>query len=721
MVQFGNQSAAFPKCVFQHLNTYQKKIGGDTTKVYINIDPFIMSNNFDSPFLFEKGEFSELRCELVELHDIPEIVEHYFPRKDTLVCNAVVSALMDDSLFVQRSVYDFILRFFPLDGLILSDSEKIRIVSSAVDSIMGKNESVVRRMHAYLFDIFKSSVADYMTKQSALSLVIEGIKMKMNSINFENEIIKKEETILSPILIILKILEDEPTASSALFEKLALAIVQYAERAASALKRVAELGLRRQLLEQTAKVLLGSEERSFLLFDAFSKTLENKSNSSGIILQSTIKSLKFVIDNIRNETHPVIGAHLELVILKLLNIVGFAVDPTEILNLLLRLWDYHQPEAGPGVAESALVFAKQYNNILNDDVRISVANLRNYTFLAIRCFSLTEWPYDLTELILTAIFRERKIPEFATIYLEALFSCPALLQNIPEESKLELITIFWDLLHKTSVSKKIVELSFANEKVWGKAYSEFVIQQFKKEKNEENAISRFSKLWRSAETYCPGRTPLSEDPRCLFGMLNFLIHENPIVRHASVTWLRALPSLEAVLNPLCEELLTATDEESFIQGDSTDMLYSVKYDTQQILFILKLLRSLILSHKDKFIRYIMQFDISASCLEKLNSQKAIKLFNTVKTKKNYLNLLLFLLLKYTLSSVLSSESEDTMINLSASELLQILLESLPSPEAGAEAASLLVHPLIAGLHKACLLYTSPSPRDLSTSRMPSSA
>ena len=29
--------------------------------------------------------------------------------------------------------------------------------------------------------------------------------------------------------------------------------------------------------------------------------------------------------------------------------------------------------------------------------------------------------------------------------------------------------------------------------------------------------------------------------------------------------------------------------------------------------------------------------------------------------------------------------------------------------------------MIAELHKACLLYTSPSPRDLTTSRMPSSA
>ena len=40
---------------------------------------------------------------------------------------------------------------------------------------------------------------------------------------------------------------------------------------------------------------------------------------------------------------------------------------------------------------------------------------------------------------------------------------------------------------------------------------------------------------------------------------------------------------------------------------------------------------------------------------------------------------------------------------------------------GAIAALLITQNLVASLPKPCLLYTSPSPRDLSTSRMPSSA
>ena len=44
-----------------------------------------------------------------------------------------------------------------------------------------------------------------------------------------------------------------------------------------------------------------------------------------------------------------------------------------------------------------------------------------------------------------------------------------------------------------------------------------------------------------------------------------------------------------------------------------------------------------------------------------------------------------------------------------------------NPELGSQVSRLLFEPIDSITTQACLLYTSPSPRDLSTSRMPSSA
>ena len=56
-----------------------------------------------------------------------------------------------------------------------------------------------------------------------------------------------------------------------------------------------------------------------------------------------------------------------------------------------------------------------------------------------------------------------------------------------------------------------------------------------------------------------------------------------------------------------------------------------------------------------------------------------------------------------------------MTNLLPGDIAQIMLGQMATPENTAALREKL------GLDKPCLLYTSPSPRDLSTSRMPSSA
>ena len=80
----------------------------------------------------------------------------------------------------------------------------------------------------------------------------------------------------------------------------------------------------------------------------------------------------------------------------------------------------------------------------------------------------------------------------------------------------------------------------------------------------------------------------------LFIMLDFLDHENPLVRYACKNWLNeSIHLLYRILDPLFEVLLQSSD--LWYVTDSKQVFFSKVYDTKKTNETLKKLRSILVN------------------------------------------------------------------------------------------------------------------------------
>lgn len=256
----------------------------------------------------------------------------------------------------------------------------------------------------------------------------------------------------------------------------------------------------------------------------------------------------------------------------------------------------------------------------------------------------------------------------------------------------------WSLLDIHYYQNKIIELIMPFQKYFPLIFAEVIADSFQIQTvtEKENAIRRFATFWKlTGEIYKNIPITTSNAPG-LFIMLDYLDHENPLIRHTSKSWLfDSIPLLYRILDPIFELLLQPSS--TWYLTENKQYFYTKVYETRITNEAFRKMKSILIIANEFFLRYITRMRVSERLMEiKVHFSDDPMLQDP---KLTYIDLLVAICLKYIEGQAIESLSvkfhlENASVNASSCEFLELLITNMDNKETSQKIANYLIMPLL---------------------------
>lgn len=254
--------------------------------------------------------YSELKTEGIRITKIENLVEFYYPHKTTLVVNTIINCFEDENIFNQRLAFDFINTHLQIEGKLLSRNEKETLAEAGLYTILKKNETLFRRLNAWLFDFLQGNkelkeIQIGKEQQDILDVITCSIqrllKTRQISIEDQNNLEQFKQKVFGPMLIIKKIEEESDKMYMLLLPGISKNIIRYLEFYMNDKKVKENLPSQffNDLITGSSKLFLAEESRLLIVWQVFADELAMafKQNNVKQALD-TITLIKFFLTNI---------------------------------------------------------------------------------------------------------------------------------------------------------------------------------------------------------------------------------------------------------------------------------------------------------------------------------------------------------------------------------------------------------------------------------------
>ena len=262
----------------------------------------------------------------------------------------------------------------------------------------------------------------------------------------------------------------------------------------------------------------------------------------------------------------------------------------------------------------------------------------------------------------------------------------------------ETIRKLWSLLDIHYYQNKIIELIMPFQRYFPLIFAEVIADSFQIQTitEKENAIRRFATFWKlTGEIYKNIPITTSNAPG-LFIMLDYLDHENPLIRHTSKSWLfDSIPLLYRILDPIFELLLQPSS--TWYVTETKQYFYTKVYETRITNEAFRKMKSILIIANEFFLRYITRMRVSERLMEiKVHFSDDPMLQDP---KLTYIDLLVAICLKYIEGQAIESLSvkfhlENASVNASSCEFLELLITNMDNKETSQKIANYLISPLL---------------------------
>ena len=262
----------------------------------------------------------------------------------------------------------------------------------------------------------------------------------------------------------------------------------------------------------------------------------------------------------------------------------------------------------------------------------------------------------------------------------------------------ETIRRLWVLLDIHYYQNKIIELIMPFQRYFPLIFAEVIADSFQIQTitEKENAIRRFATFWKlTGEIYKSIPITTSNAPG-LFIMLDYLDHENPLIRHTSKSWLfDSIPLLYRILDPIFELLLQPSS--TWYVTETKQYFYTKVYETRITNEAFRKMKSILIIANEFFLRYITRMRVSDRLMEiKVHFSDDPMLQDP---KLTYIDLLVAICLKYIEGQAIESLSvkfhlENASVNASSCEFLELLITNMDNKETSQRIANYLIGPLL---------------------------
>ena len=268
----------------------------------------------------------------------------------------------------------------------------------------------------------------------------------------------------------------------------------------------------------------------------------------------------------------------------------------------------------------------------------------------------------------------------------------------------------WNLLDIHYFQNKVTELILKFQNYYSDIFADTISSSFQVPSitEKESAIRRFASFWKlSSDLQQSINNTFVQSGIGLFIMLDFLDHDNPLLRHTSKSWLLdSIPHLYRVIDPIFEVLMQVplgSESRGYLSlyvTDTKQYLFTEIYDTKRVSEAFRKLKSILITANELFIRYISTIRVS----ERLKTHKQFFIGSKNEAITNvehmsYCDLLVTLCLKYIQGHAIESLSpkfqiDNSSVNASSCEFLELLITHLENKELSAYITHYIIEPLL---------------------------
>ena len=188
------------------------------------------------------------------------------------------------------------------------------------------------------------------------------------------------------------------------------------------------------------------------------------------------------------------------------------------------------------------------------------------------------------------------------------------------------------------IKKKIIDLIIKIFHIDKEIFINVIISTFSFQDYQKDieAIQKFTLFWKLSNEYYE-ELIIFKKGECIFQALNYLDHENPLLRHLSKSWLnQTIKQFYKIVDPILAVLL---DINIVFEEKNKKIIFTKEYNTKLIIGAFRYMKNIILNVSG--VNYFINHYPNATILS-IDSLK-----NTIDIKNdNYLYLLIKISLKY---------------------------------------------------------------------------
>ncbi len=696
-------------------------------KVYLNQDAYKVSNT--------EADTNEPRVSNVDSEKSitsDELLYHFYPQKSSLVVNALIQCLQDEYVFTQRCAFDFLSSHMPLKSDLLSFNEKVCLVEAGCCLLLKKNDSIIRRLYSWVIGHIKdkegSDVFISVKNDVALQVFVKSMH------NLFRGVPKDAKSANAPLQIVKTIFEDNEGLTDRLLPEIASVMVRYLETYKSGYEFSEELtSFGRKFLSSEKQLVLiwqalGSELSELMVEENYKKVLQtinlikffltsydstkekfaSKSKYLKPIFARILMSMSSLSNNlvIMENTIPALRliseilvilekeAQLESFGLMAEGVKKFVTFYVQFLSLIME-GKYEKDEESWKYVEEAFSLATR--NVVAIQVYVdSDREGADWLNRLVQCIEEPKMPGEVTLICIEGIISiYEKLASGISAY-RCLQAC------IQKEG--EIIAKLWDMIGQSPNDRKVVELIKRADFIMPVVLSSCVINKLLDDHppRKVDAMNRFALFWKLAAEYFPLFVPFVSEPLCLFHMIDFLNHDHPLVRHSSKSWLaESTRHLDRILDPIISRLLKNSCEET-CNKEVGQLVYTSPYDTRIAIDAFKRLRSILINNKTDLTNFMMNTPVNQDLVELYRKEKSRQMFDLLRERDTYLQLLLFLSLKFIRGQAAEKlgpqfVTENAAVNACGCEFLELILTNVEPSERAPEVAAWVIKPLLLGL------------------------
>ena len=153
-------------------------------------------------------------------YTINQVIEKFYPNLNVLILNSLEELIINSHLYTQRLVMDFIISHFPIENNILSEDEKISLITSALQLLIKNEHSATRRLLIWLMGQNQDDEVEMGEPniQYMLVLLVKSLKLIL-----KNE--KNRENLINDIKIIDHLLKQQVKFVDYILEPISIEII----------------------------------------------------------------------------------------------------------------------------------------------------------------------------------------------------------------------------------------------------------------------------------------------------------------------------------------------------------------------------------------------------------------------------------------------------------------------------------------------------------------